>query len=509
MNIGALLERSALRSPNAPAVAVGRKAAWSFAELDRRARSLASAFARKLELRAGDRIVIAAQNRAEIVEVMFACWFGGFVATPINAKLHAREIEVILADSGARLVMCDAETGAPVGEATRACGDVRVMEMGSADYEGLLGADAAGLRPAAAEDPAWLFYTSGTTGRPKGATLTHRNLYAMTLGYFADVDAIAPGEQIVHAAPMSHGSGLYILPHIAAGSCQVVPESGRFDAAEILDLFDAYDRVTMFAAPTMVHRMVAAARRTRYDARGLKTIVYGGGPMYVEQCKQALDAFGPRLVQIYGQGETPMSITVLPKHAHLDVGDGRWDARLGSVGYRQCQLEVIVADDDLQSAPAGQVGEILVRGKTVMSGYWGAPQASAEALRGGWLHTGDRGVFDEFGYLTLKDRSKDVIISGGSNVYPREVEEALLVHADVDEVSVVGRTHPEWGEEVVAVISLKGERRPPEAELNALCGQRIARFKRPRSYVFVDAMPRNANGKILKSAVRKLLGDAS
>jgi long-chain acyl-CoA synthetase len=265
----------------------------------------------------------------------------------------------------------------------------------------------------------------------------------------------------------------------------------------------------MFAAPTMVRRLVDAVAHAGADASGFRTVVYGGGPMYVEDIRRALDTMGPRFVQIYGQGESPMTITALSREALADREHPRWLERLASVGTAQSLVEVRVADAQGRALPAGETGEVLVRGDTVMAGYWGAPQASARALRDGWLWTGDLGALDAEGFLTLKDRSKDMVITGGSNVYPREVEEVLLAHPAVTEVAVVGEPDPEWGETVVAFVVA-----PPtgpavagalEAELDALCLSRIARFKRPKRYVLIDALPKNHYGKVLKTELRALL----
>jgi len=281
-----------------------------------------------------------------------------------------------------------------------------------------------------------------------------------------------------------------------------VPESGGFDPAEIYELLQVHRGVTMFAAPTMVKRLVDHPGAT--GSAGLKTIIYGGGPMYVADCKAALARFGNKLVQIYGQGESPMTISCLDRALHADTAHPRYAERLASVGHAFTGVEVRVADADDNPLPAGEIGEILVRGDTVMAGYWNNPAASAETLRNGWLHTGDVGSLDEDGFLTLKDRSKDVIISGGSNIYPREVEEVLLRHPAVSEVSVVGQADAEWGEIVVAFIVARGAA-PDSAELDALCLDHIARFKRPKRYFVVDALPKNNTGKVLKTRLRELL----
>jgi long-chain acyl-CoA synthetase len=326
---------------------------------------------------------------------------------------------------------------------------------------------------------------------------------AALLNYFSDVDGVASGDAIIHAAPMSHGSGFYMLPHVAHGGLNVVPDSGGFDPAEIYELLQVHRGVTMFAAPTMVKRLVEFPGAA--DSSGLKTIVYGGGPMYVADCKAALARFGNKLVQIYGQGESPMTITCLDRALHGDTAHPRYEQRLASVGHAFTGVEVMVADSEDNPLPAGEIGEILVRGDMVMAGYWNNPGASAETLRHGWLHTGDVGSMDTDGFLTLKDRSKDVIISGGSNIYPREVEEVLLRHPALSEVSVVGQADAEWGEIVVAFIVPRGAA-PDSAELDALCLANIARFKRPKRYVVVDALPKNNTGKVLKTQLRELLG---
>jgi long-chain acyl-CoA synthetase len=315
--------------------------------------------------------------------------------------------------------------------------------------------------------------------------------------YLSEVDPVAGGDAILHAAPMSHGSGLYIMGHVARLGVNVVPESGAFEPEEVFELIAAWPRTSMFAAPTMIKRLLDCPADCQ--AENIRTLVWGGAPMYVEDTLKALDRFGPRLAQIYGLGESPMTITTLARDEIAGREHPRWRERLASAGRPYACAEVMVADVDDRALPVGESGEILCRGDMVMRGYWGNPDASAETLRGGWLHTGDVGVFDADGYLTLKDRSKDMIISGGSNIYPREVEEVLLRHPKVREAAVIGRPDREWGEVVVAYVV--GE--APAAELDALCLAHIARFKRPKDYVFVAGLPKNNYGKILKTELRE------
>jgi long-chain acyl-CoA synthetase len=486
MNLAQLLLRSARWLPERPALAVGTKVVRSYGELATRVAQLGFSMRNRLGLQSGERVALAMKNCPEYYEVLFACWHAGLAAVPMNAKLHAKEFAYILEDSGAKLSFVTADLAAAMPGA---------IPVSSKSYAQLFG-EAAAPAETKPEDLAWLFYTSGTTGVPKGAMLTHRNLLFATQAYFSDIDKLAPQDAILHAAPLSHGSGLYGLPHFAAGAVNLIPESGTFDPAEVFELLERWQNVSFFAAPTMVSRLVASpGART---PRGLKTIVYGGAPMYVADCRRAIELFGPRLYQLYGQGEAPMTITGLGQLHH------RERLRLETAGLARTGVEVTIFDAEDRELPPGEVGEIVTRSDCVMAGYWRNPEATERALRGGWLHTGDVGSLDAEGFLSIRDRSKDLIISGGANIYPREIEEVLLRHPAVAECSVVGRPHPDWGEEVVAFVVTN---KPVEAkELEDLCLDNIARFKRPREYRFVDALPKNNYGKVLKTELRKLLG---
>ena len=496
MNIAAWLSRAGLSHPGAPAAGQGPRVVQTYGQLAERAARLAGGL-RALGLRPGDRVAIIAKNCVEYLETIHGVWHGGFAAVPANAKLHGRELGYILEHSGARVCIATGGLDDEVAPYTPASLE-RLIVIGSEQYHALFAADPAPVEPRDGNDLAWLFYTSGTTGRPKGAMLTHRNLAQASFAYLTEVDATAPGDSILHAAPMSHGSGLYMMAHVARMGINVVPESGSFEPDEIFRLLGAWTNMSMFAAPTMVKRLLDFGGGA--DPVNLRTMIWGGAPMYVEDALKALDRFGPRLAQIYGQGESPMTITTLSKQDIADREHPRWLDRLGSAGKPYACLEVKVADGEDRALPVGETGEILCRGDVVMPGYWRNPDANAQTMRGGWLHTGDVGAFDAEGYLTLKDRSKDMIISGGSNIYPREVEEVLLKHAAVREVSVIGRPHAEWGEVVVAYVV--GDARA--GELDELCLSEIARFKRPKDYVFVDALPKNNYGKILKTDLREL-----
>ena len=546
MNIALPLARAARAHAHAPALAHGTRVVANYAALHERAARLAGALV-AFGLKPGDRIALVMRNHPAYLELFLAAWHAGLVAVPVNSKLHAKELAYIFENCGAPVVFASANTVSACEQgaalAAAASGVVRqVIAIESTAFVQLGTHPPLAMQARHDDDLAWLFYTSGTTGRPKGVMLSHGNLMAAALNYFSNVDTIAREDCIVHAAPMSHGSGMYIVPHLLQAACNVVPESGAFEADEIAALCNHYTGVTMFAAPTMVKRLVEAplqglaggaatgasgAAHAGATLPGLKTIVYGGGPMYVADIKAGMARFGQCFAQIYGQGESPMTITASSKAIHADTAHPRYEARIGSVGLPFAGVEVMVADEDDRELPVGEIGEICVRGPVVMRGYWRNEAASATALRNGWLHTGDVGAFDEEGFLTLKDRSKDLIISGGSNIYPREVEEALLLHPQVAEVSVVGRAHPEWGEEVIAFvvaraaarsalagdavqgsISATGQATAPALDTHALdahCLDHIARFKRPKQYRFVDALPKNEAGKVLKTDLRNLL----
>ena len=496
MNIAMVLANAAKAFAGRPAVCLGESVVHDYAGLLKRSAALGAAL--KAEgLKPGDRVGIFLSNRPDYFEILFGAWFAGLTVAPINAKLHAKELAYILDNCAASVLFTDIEGGLSQ--------EGRVVDVDGEAYRAMLATEPDSLVPATAAptDIAWLFYTSGTTGYPKGAMLTHRNLYAMTLAFLADIGAVDERDAVLHPAPLSHAAGLLSLAHFTRGAANVVTASGGFQPEEIVALINHYPGTTLFAAPTMVNRLVAAPAMADLKLENLDVIIYGGAPMYLEDVKRALDVLGPRLWQVYGQGEAPCTISYLPPHMHMDESDGRRDARLASVGIARAGVAFRVVDAEGRDVPPGETGEVIVTGDVVMAGYWNNPAATAQALREGWLWTGDVGTFDDQGLLYLKDRSKDVIISGGSNIYPREVEEVLLRHPAVTEVSVIGRRHSDWGEEVIAFVSASG---PVTAEeLDAFCLDNMARFKRPKAYRFLPNLPKSNYGKILKTELRKLL----
>ena len=506
MNIAQLLAIAARSFAERPAVAIGADILWTYSEYSQRVARLAGGLRALPGTGAGDRVAIAMKNCPEYTELLWAIWHAGLCAVPINAKLHPREFAYIFTNSGARVAFVTEDIAESVAPLVQDVEELdRVIIAGSAEYKRLVRGGPFPVETVNPQDPAWLFYTSGTTGRPKGATLTHRNLLEMTLRYYADIDMLSHEDCIIHAAPLSHGSGLFSLSHVAKASLQIIPASQGFDEAELFDLLRRYENVTLFVAPTLLARMTDHAAGAGASFEHFKTLIYGGAPMYLEDLKKALLRFGPCLFQGYGQGETPNTISHLSKALHADTRHPRYEQRLASVGIPRTGVEVRVVDGEDCDVSPGTIGEVIVRSEVTMSGYWNNAEATAVALRGGWLHTGDLATMGDDGFLTLKDRSKDVIISGGTNIYPREVEEVLLRHPSIMEVAVIGRRSKEWGEEVVAFVVKRAGYAISEAELDQLCLKHIARFKRPKAYRFIDTLPKNNYGKILKTELRALI----
>ena len=506
MNTAQLLVRAGRSAGERPALFHGETLLCDYRGLMRRVASIAAHLTGPLELQPGDRVAMFMTNVPEYLECLYAAWHAGLVVVPINARLHPREADYILRDSGASVLFCSGDllpgmTPLLAGlTAIRAC-----FTPGTEAYQALYDHAPRACADGAPDDTAWLFYTSGTTGRPKGVMITHRNLQAMMACSAIDVDMPGADDCVLYAAPFSHAAGMGNFAHMFAAARHVVPRSGGFDPAEMLSLANHFGGAFLFAAPTMVKRLVDYIEASGAPTQGFRRILYGGGPMYLEDIRQALQVLGDRFVQIFGQGESPMTITALTPRHLAERSHPRWLQRIASVGVAQAFVEVRIADAQGRSVPDGEIGEVLVRGDPVMKGYWNDPGATAQVVREGWLFTGDMGEMDEDGFLTLKDRSKDMIISGGSNIYPREVEEVLLQHPAVHEVSVIGRKHDEWGEEVIACVVAKPGTLVTAAELDALCLGHIARFKRPRHYRFLAALPKSNYGKVLKTVLREQL----
>ncbi len=509
MNVSQLLTKSARTFPQNLALVHGPKR-LTYAQFNARVNRLANALCR-LGIQQGDNVAVLQYNYPETLESIFACFKVGCGAVPINFRLHPKEFAFIIDHSEAKAVILSPEFNeAIIGIRERIPNARHLITLSAAqgeilDYEKLLSVESdqfidADVQP---DDLAWLFYTSGTTGMPKGAMLTHRNLIATTMNFYAD---ICPGfgsdDVVLHAAPLSHGSGIYSLPNIGKAATNVILESKSFDPELIFKTIQEYQVTNMFAAPTMIKLMVESPAVDKYDHSSLRALNYGGAPMLVEDLKQAMARLGPCLVQLFGQGESPMTITYLPHRDHLLEGSPDQMKRLSSAGFPRTDVEVKIFDGNDSELSPGETGEIVTRSDLVMKGYWRNPEATAETMKNGWLHTGDMGYMDEKGYLFIMDRSKDMIISGGENIYPREIEEVLIQHEAVREVAVIGIPDPKWGETIKAVVALLPGKSATEEELISFCKNNIASYKKPKSVDFVDELPKNNYGKVLKRDLR-------
>jgi acyl-CoA synthetase (AMP-forming)/AMP-acid ligase II len=461
---------------------------------------------RGLGLEPGARVALVMSNGPEYLPLLFAAWHAGLTAAPMNARLHPREHAPMIEHCGARLCLASAELAAGLEHAVTALpARPRVIAVGDEAYRAMAAAEPIEVAETDAVAPAWLFYTSGTTGRPKGALLSHRNLFVMALAYLADVDWLDERDCLIHLAAQSHASGLFALSHVARASHQVLTPSGGFDISELAALIERYENVSFFVPPTLLRRLAASDIMAGARIDHIKTILCGAAPVHASDLKAALARFGPRVWNGYGQGESPCTITAMSKAmvaAGAAAGD---DERLISVGTVRTGVEVHVCDEAGRPLPPGEVGEVVVRGDVVMGGYLDDAVATRAAFGPLGLRTGDLGCLDDEGYLTLKDRAKDMVISGGINIYPRDVEEVLLAHPAVAEAAVIGAPDPEWGERVVAFVVAKDGVTLDHDALDRLCLERIARFKRPKAYHTVDTLPRNAYGKVLKTALRERL----
>ncbi len=507
MNTAAFLAKVARQRPDQVAIRYGAESE-TYSEFYRRALMLGGTL-RARGLRHGDRVAFALANQPAILEILYGCFAAGLTVVPINARLHPKEMAYIVTNSGARAFIHGPEYQAGIQEIP----ELRDLELrfcteevaGADLYAALLddGHALPGPVDVSETDNSWLFYTSGTTGRPKGATWTHRTIRTMAMNYLADVHNIRGGEVVLHAAPLSHGGGIVSMPAVARGAEQIILDTASFEPKALFRLIETHKAGHIaFLAPTQIVRMLDEYVPGEYDLSSLEAICYGGAPILVEQLKQALATFGPVFAQIYGQGEAPITIAGLSTTAHAELL-AAGDDRIGSAGTIRTDVEARIVDADDREVAPGEVGEIVARGDVVMAGYWNNPEATAEALHDGWLHTGDVGMIDDRGYLFLLDRAKDMIISGGNNVYPREVEEVLIQHPAVKAVVVIGIPDDYWGEAVHAVLVLEDGATATAGEIIAYTGQHLAGYKKPKAVDFVTELPVSGYGKILRREVRE------
>jgi long-chain acyl-CoA synthetase len=513
MNLGEILAASARAYPDRTALVWHDGAQRrTYREVDDRASALAVGLVEDLKVQPGDRVAVMMSNSPELLETLFAVWKSGATIAPLNARLTRDEVLYQVTDCGAKVFIVGGEfTETVLGLRNSLDVEAFVLESPSAGHDqpvdGLFGLGELRDRHAGESPPdpqttdsdvAWLAYTSGTTGRPKGAMLSHGCLTWVAVTWLADLQRLEPEDVGLVAAPLTHGAGIMALAFVMKAATQVLAHG--FDPANILATV-AEERIThTWMVPTQIKMILDSPALPTADLSSLKTIVYGGAPMYVEDLKEAIGRIGPIFVQLFAQTESPMTGTYMRAQEHIMEGPG--SERLASCGHARSGMEVAVLDEDQRRVPLGETGEICIKGPALMNGYWNRPEETAETLRNGWLHTGDIGRMDEAGYVFILDRTKDMVISGGLNVYPREIEEVLLRHPAITQAAVIGVPDEKWGEAVKAVVVADNNGELTEADLIAFAADHLAGYKKPKSVDFVADLPKTTYGKIDKKAIR-------
>ncbi len=507
MNVGYIVRRAARHYRDRIAIRA-EGAQRTFAQVDDRTDRLAHRL-RGLGLEAGDRVAVLMHNCPEVIECDFGIAKAGLVRVPINARLLPSEIGYILNDAGVRVLLTEGEflDGVAGIRSQVPSLDTVVCREGASDgalgYEGwIAGGERAQPLDLPEDSLATLLYTSGTTGRPKGAMLTHRTWRAVITNRLLDQEKVRPSDVMLHVGPLSHASGSYVLPHFVAGASNVILR--KFTPDSVLEAIERWRVTTTLLVPTMINLLLAHAGTRSADLSTLHTINYGAAPMPVEKLREGLEIFGPVFVQSYSLTEAPWSLTLLPKSDHRLDGGERELRRLGSCGRELVNVEIRIVDDEGREVPAGEPGEIIARTDTAMRGYWRNPEATSETIRDGWVYTRDIGWRDDDDYIYIVDRKGEMIISGGFNVYPREVEEVLYMHPGVLEAAVIGIPDETWGERVKAIVVPRDGARVTADDLAALCERNLARFKKPREFEFrTEHLPKNSTGKILRRVLRE------
>ena len=504
MNTGYLITRSAHYFPNRTAFVIDGQPI-TYGELNRRVNRLANAFL-GLGLKKGDRVGLLFHNSLAYLESYLALYKAGLVWVRLNARLTAAEVRGMLDDSGAAVLV----HGPEFSEAaeTIGAGVKWVVQKGKQNrgigYDEFLGkgSDAEPDVDVFPEDISDLWYTSGTTGAPKGIILTHRNILTCTQFLLSEVYQIAREDSFLTAGALSHAGSVRVLPFIIRGAACYL--HSHFDPPKIYAEIEKSKITDLAVVPTMLVALMDEPTRSRFDFSSLKRITYAGSPMAVKRIKEALEVFGQVLHQAYGQAESIISITHLPKEEHAWKGNPDLERRLASTGREFPGVQVRIVDDHDQVLGPNEVGEVVTRSDLLMRGYWNQPEKTREALRGGWLYTGDIGYLDEGGYLFLVDRQNDKIITGGLNVYPREIEEVLAMHPAVAQVAVFGLKDEYWGDVVTAAVVMREGHAFTEEQLKVFCKERLAGYKRPKKIHLVDDLPKNLYGKVMRKDLKKL-----
>jgi fatty-acyl-CoA synthase len=501
MNLGHLLTQTACKYPELPGFIQG-DLTCNWACINARVDALAHHL-KALGIRPGDRILVQLTNGLPLFESAWATFKLGAVWVPVNYRLTPLEVAYIAKSSGAVLMVTQAAFEAHLAAAQAASPTLQqVLRTDQPAYAAITSAHVAPF--AAAEvtyhHPLWFFFTSGTTGRPKAAVLTHGQMAFVVTNHLADLlPGLRQSDCSLVVAPLSHGAGIHALVNVARGVASVLLPGESLDCEAAFEAIEKHRVSNIFTVPTILKRLAEDPSATRFDHSSLKHVIYAGAPMYKADQQRALASLGPVMVQYFGLGEVTGNITVLRTDEHVE-SDG---ALLGSCGTARSGMEVAALDEHCQRVAAGVQGEICTRGPAVFAGYWDNPQANEQAFRGGWFHTGDLGVMDARGFVTITGRSSDMYISGGSNVYPREIEEALLTMPEIAEAVVFGVPDPQWGELGVAVLVARDPLVTivPEQVLAHL-QPLLAKYKWPRSVVFWPSVPKSAYGKLVKKDIR-------
>ncbi|MBI5521149.1 MAG: long-chain-fatty-acid--CoA ligase [Desulfarculus sp.] len=506
MTMGEVLRRSAARVPHKTALVMGDKS-LTYDQLNRRVNRLAHALL-GLSLQPGDRVAVLTHNSIEFYEIYLALCKTRGVMVPFNNLLRPRELTRDLGYIRPRFIFFQPEFGEVVGQLKAQVPSLEKAvclggaALGALDYEDLLEGhgDQEPEVTVREDDLMSIFLTSGTTGRPKGAMRTHRHNCQNALAAAVEL-GLVPSDRVLLLFPFYHVTFEDRFCHLLCGNTIVIRREGSFVAAEALELL-ARHRITLCQfVPTMLNTMLQEKDIEEFDLSALRLILYAAAPMPVELLKQALARFKCGFMQFYGQTETgPLTTVLRPEDHQLDSEAGR--TRLASCGRPALLFEVRLVDPEDRPVPLGEVGELTVRGEPMTLGYWELPEESAQLLAGGWLHTGDYARQDQDGFVYIVDRKNDMIISGGKNIYPREVEEVLYTHPAVLEVSVIGVPDPHWGESVQAVVVLKDGMKASAEELIGFCKANMASYKKPRTVEFRPALPKSPTGKILKRVLR-------
>jgi acyl-CoA synthetase (AMP-forming)/AMP-acid ligase II len=501
-----MLWRSAAEFADCPCItdldAPGGPRTLSYAQLAETVARVAGGFT-ALGARPGDRVALLLHNSIAYVTSFLAASAAGLVAVPLNVRLLGSDYEHMLADSGSRILITTSEFIERIPElAARTELTLIAADGGNSAYGALdeLGGrpldEPAGREPSA---PASLMYTSGTTGLPKAVVLSDRS-WAAIAGRAIGVLGMADNEVTLHAAPLTHGAGFLLLPTLMLGGHNVVCKSFSGEAA--LEILDDYGITGAFLVPSMIRMLLDATPAGWLAPRTLRRVYYAGSPIDPATFREATQAFDGRLVQSFAQMESPMFFTVLDSDDHRRAVRDVSSPLSRSAGRRLPGVDLRIVDEEGHEAVPGQPGEILARAPQTMNGYWNRPEATAQALADGWLHTGDVGYLDKAGYLYIVDRKKDMIVTGGSNVYAREVEQALLELPQVKDAAVIGTPHRIWGEAVTAVLVPAGHDRDAGAVI-AACRAKLAGYRVPKRVEWVESLPRNAYGKVLKQQLRE------